>query len=277
MRRGTRISRDVRLAGAAIMTLAFAATANAQSASGRQDRLALMAQSATLTGTDGGWGGSALWLHNFNADVILGLGGEHQSIGDARWNFGKLTFNYGFGQASERTSLYLEANEGSGHDKVHHYDYSIEAVGLYQAITRQWIIQLEDRRIDVDTVKGNLPKLGVQYWWSPTLATSVAYAYSQDVHLDTQLLTARVDASAKNVNFFAGLANGPAAPIVTNNIVVPIGPYPSVVLHEYYVGIGRTFSRADITTVLDYSKLGSSNHWTLTFSAMLHKRTGVAR
>ena len=236
-----------------------------------------MVQGATLTGTSGGWGGSALWVHNFNADAILAVGGEHQSIGDARWNFGKLSFNYGFGQASERTNVYIEASEGSGHDNVHSYDYSIEAIGFYQAITRQWILQLEDRRIDVDTVKGHLPKLGVQYWWSPTLATSVAYAYSQDKDIDTQLLTARLDASVKNTNFFAGLANGPAAPIVTNNIVAPIGPHPSVILHEYYIGIGRPFSRADITTVLDYARLGTSNHWTLTFSAMLHKRTGAAR
>ena len=280
MRRGTRARAEslAWLAAATIAALTLASAANAQSAAGRDDRFALMVQRATLTGTSGGWGAAGLWLHNFSADTILGLGGEHQSIGDARWNFGKLSLNHGFGQAPERTNLYLDVGEGSGHDHVHSYDYSIVAAGIYQNISRQWIVQIEDKQIDVDTVKGNLPKAGVQYWWSPTLGTSVAYAYSKDVRLDTQLLTARIDASTRTMNFFGGLANGPAAPIVVDYTVPgQVGPHPSVVLHEYYVGLGRAFSRVDIITALDYARLDKSTHWTLTFNAMLHKRTGAAR
>jgi hypothetical protein len=278
MKRASYLYIVMRLAGAVTAAASLTPAANAQSPSGRDDRLALMASGATLTGTDGGWGASTLWLHNFNANTILGLGGEHQSIADARWNFGRLTFNYGFGQAPERTNLYFEVAEGRGHDHVHDYDYSILTAGLYQNITKQWILQLEDKQIKVDTVEGNLPKVGVQYWWGPRVATSVAYAYSTKPSLDTQLATARIDASIKRVSLFAGLGNGQASPIAVGSPIAILGPLPSVGYHQYYAGFGQTFSRVDTTVVLDFTRLGkTSDHWTLTFNALLHKRTGAAR
>jgi hypothetical protein len=228
-----------------------------------------------LTNTDGGWGAAALWLHNFNANTIIGVGGEHETLGDADWNFGKLTFNHGFGDASSRTNLYFEASEGSGSDLTHDYDYSIVTAGVYQNLSRQFTLQLEDKQIDVDTAQGNLPKLGMSYRWTPGLSTSVGYAYSVSGTLDTRLATARVDGYTKTMNVFAGLANGQAAPIVIN--LPPGTPVPGFILHEYYVGVGRGFSRADTTLVLDFARLGDSNHWTLTFNATLHKRTGAGR
>ena len=263
---------SLQLACAAVALVALVPTANAQSTS--DDRLALMASGSTLTDTNGGWGASALWLHYFNANTIAGLGGEHQSIGDARWNFGKLTFNHGFGDPQRRTNVYFEAAEGSGHDAVHDYGYSIETLGVFQNISPKLILQLEDKQIDVDTAKGNLPKVGVQYLWTPRLGTSVGYAYSLSDALETRLFTARVDGYlGSTVTAFAGMANGPSAAIFINSI--PAGP--GAILHEYYAGIARAFSRADTTLVLDYSRLGESTHWTLSFNATLHKRTGAAR
>jgi len=220
-------------------------------------------------------GRGALWLHNFSADTIVGLGGEHQTIGDARWNFGRLSFNHGFGAAENRSNLYGEVAEGTGHDRIHDYDYSIVTVGLFQNFTRQLSVQFEDKQINVDTAQGNLPKLAVGYLWTPRLSTTLGYAYSVSGSLDTRLAMARIDGYTRTMNFFAGLANGQAAPIV-NNLPADIA-IPGFILHEYYVGAGRTFSRADITTVLDYVRLGTSNHWTLTFNATLHEPTGGAK
>lgn len=260
---------------AALAFLAFAPATNAQDASGKDDRLALMVAGHSLTNTNGGWGAAALWLHNFSANTLMGLGVESQTIGQARWTFGKLTFNQGFGQAEHRTNLYLDASEGSGHDNLHNYDYSIVTVGMYQNLTHQLTLQLEDKQINVDTAQGNLPKIGLQYLWTPHFQTSLAYAYSVSGTLYTKLAIGRIDTYTKTVNVFAGLANGQAAPVVTG---LPVGtPVPGFILHQYYVGIGRAFSRADTTAVLDYQRLGDSNHWTLTFNAMLHKRTGSAQ
>jgi hypothetical protein len=249
--------------------------AQAQDASGKQDRLALMVSGHRLTNTDGGWGASALWLHNFNADTILGLGGEHQSLGDADWNFGRLSFNRGLGEAYARTNLYFEANVGSGEDRTHSYDYSILTAGVYQNLSRQLTLQLEDKQIDVDTAQGNLPKVGLSYLWTPRVSTSIGYAHSVSGSLDTRLATARIDGYTKTMNVFAGLANGQAAPIVIN--LPPGTPVPGFILHEYYVGVGRAFSRADTTLVLDFARLGDSNHWTLSFNTTLHKRTGAGK
>lgn len=264
---------------AAIAVLAWVPAANAQDKSGRDDRLSLMVAGHQLTNTNGGWGASAVWLHNFNANTLIGLGGETQTIksdiSDARWSFGKLTFNHGFGATETRTNVYFDAAVGSGHDDLHTYDYTILTAGVYQNMTRQLSLQLENKYIDVDTARGHLPKLAVQYLWSPHLATSVGYAYSVSGTLDTRLASARIDGYTKTMNLFAGLANGQAAPVVTG---LPVGtPVPGFILHQYYVGIGRAFSRVDTTTILDYQRLGNSNHWTLTFNAMLHKRTGGAQ
>jgi hypothetical protein len=258
----------------AVAVLAGASAANAQDASGKQDRLALMVAGHTLTNTNGGWGASAMWIHNFSADTLVGIGGEHQDLAEARWSFGKLSFNHGFGESQDRTNLYFDASAGSGDDNAHSYDYLIGTVGLYQSLTKQLTLQLEDKQINVDTSHGNLPKLGLQYLWSPQFATSVAYAHSVSGSLDTRLVMGRVDGYTKTMNVFAGLANGQAAPIVTG--LAPGTPVPGFILHQYYIGVGRAFSRADTTAVLDYVRLGTSNHWTLTFNMMLHQRTGAA-
>lgn len=266
----------VRAACAASILSAGISVAHAQDASGRDDRLSLMVAGHKLTNTDGGWGAAAVWLHNFSSNTLIGLGAETQEIksdiSDARWTFGRLSFNHGFGAAETRTNLYFDASIGSGHDDLHDYDYTIVTAGMYQALTRQLTLQLEDKQVDVDTVRGNLPKLGVQYLWTPHLATSVGYAYSVSGNLDTKLATARVDTYFDAANFFVGLANGQAAPVVTG---LPVGtPVPGFILHQYYVGMSKPFSRADLTAVLDYQRLGNSSHWTLTFNTMLHKRTG---
>ena len=236
------------------------------------DRFTLMASGSSLTNTNGGWGAAAGWLHDFNADTILGFGAEHQSIGDANWNFGSVNLSHGFGDASSRTTLYAEAHEGSGKDKVHSYEYSIVAVGAYQNLTHQLSLQLEDKQINVDTEDGNLPKLGLQYLWSPTFSTAVAYAYSVSGSLDTRIVSGRFDTYGKTVSFFGGVANGQASPILINENGLPGAP--AKILHEYFVGAGHDFSRADTKLVLDYVNLAGSEHWTLTLSCVLHRRHG---
>ncbi len=117
--------------------------------SGRDDRLSLMVAGHKLTNTDGGWGASAIWLHNFNANTLVGLGGETQEIksdiSDARWSFGKLTFNHGFGATETRTNVYADASIGSGRDDLHSYDYTIVTAGVFQNMTRQLSLQLENK------------------------------------------------------------------------------------------------------------------------------------
>ncbi len=152
----TRVPGAGRLRGARSLS-ACIPVANAQDASGRDDRLSLMVAGHKLTNTDGGWGAAAVWLHNFSADTLIGLGAETQEIksdiSDARWTFGRLSFNHGFGAAQTRTNLYFDASVGSGHDDLHNYDYSIVTVGVYQNLTQQLTLQLEDKQVNVDTVR----------------------------------------------------------------------------------------------------------------------------
>jgi hypothetical protein len=265
--------RAVLLCGASLLAGALSSQALAVDTSGKEDRFIVMASGSRLEAgsiTDNGWGASLGWLHNFNADTIFGIGGEHQTIGDADWNFGTLNLTHGFGQADRRTNLYLEGHQGTGKDAVHDYDYGIWAAGLYQNLTHQLSLQLEDKQIDVDTVHGNLPKLGVQFLWTPHLSTSVSYAHSVSGNLGTRIRTLRFDGYGKTMNYFAGAANGPASPVIIN-LTTKI---PPVILHEYFIGVGKTFSRTDMTTLLDYQKLGATERYTLTFNFTVHRRGG---
>ncbi len=87
-------------------------------ASTADDRIAVSADGATLKGpaapaTSGG-GGSLGWLHNFDADSLLGVAGEYQAIGAAHWTFGSLNASKTFGPADQRYTVYGEAARGTG-------------------------------------------------------------------------------------------------------------------------------------------------------------------
>lgn len=259
--------------------LSFLLAGHAWAAEGppAQDRLALMVSGASLSGIEDvsgtriggsdGSGASISWLHNFNANTIAGIGAEHQRIDEARWTMGVLNLAYGVGQANSRSNFYFEGKNGSGEDDVHDFTYAMYTVGLIQNVTRQFAILIEDKQVDIDTTHGNLPKLGIQYLWSPSLLTQAAYAHSLTDSLGTRLWSARADYYGKKVNLFAGGATGHASPVVIN---FQTGlPIPGFKTHEGFVGITKPFSRADITVLADYIKIGDLERVTLTLNGIV--------
>jgi hypothetical protein len=260
------------ISAAAFATMAgYSVSASAQSADGSDDRLTLSASGSTLTGTNGGGAGSIGWLHNFNANTIFNLAGTYSTLGDAQWKYGSLTVAHGMGEAQRRTNLYAEIHEGSGEDNTHSYGYSIYAVGIVQNLSRQLSLQLEDRQLDVDTVKGNLPKIGLTYVWNPTLVTAISYAHSVSGDLGTRLTALRVDKYGKVVNLIAGAANGQASPLVINRLQPELN-VPAQVLHEYFVGVTKPFPRASLTLLADYQKLADSERVTVTLNCTVNLR-----
>ena len=256
--------------------LACPALSAAADASATADRLTLMVAGSTLSHSDDGGGAAVGWLHNFNADTVLGAAVDYQTIADSHWTFGSLTLVQGFGPAVRRANLYAEAHVGSGRDDVHSYDYSIFAAGLFQNLTRQLSVQLEDRQIDIDTTHGNLPKIGLQYLWSPSLSSALSYSHSVSGDLGTRLAVLRIDRYSKAVNLIVGGATGKASPAVLD---LQTGiTTPGLTLHEYFAGVGRTFSRADVTLLADYLKLADTERVTLTLNCTVRLgRAGAAR
>lgn len=257
------------VAAVSLAVLAGSSAAFAQS----DDRLTGSLSGYTLTNTDGGGAASLGWLHNFKPSTVLGIAGNFQRIEDARWKYGTLTFAHGFGDASRRTNLYVEGNEGSGEDGARSYDYHIYAAGVYQNITRQLAIQIEDRQIDVDTVHGNLPKLGVQYLWNPTLLTTLSYSHSVSGNLGTRVGAFRVDRYGKKVNLLAGVAGGQTSPIVIN--LPNTGGLTDTVaqdLRQVFAGATWIFSRADVGLLADYQKLEDSERFTLSVNYTVRLR-----
>src|SRR5882757_10472744 len=223
-------------------------------ASTADDRIALSVDGSTLTGTNGGGGGSVGWLHNFDADSLAAVAVEHQVIANARWTFGSLSGSLTRGSGGARYTFYGEVHEGAGEDGPRAFHYSTQAVGVIGTWFHRFSAQLEDRQIDVKNIHGNLPKLGLSYLWNPHLLTSVAYAYSVNGNLGTRLTSIRIDTYGSKLSFLAGVAFGQASAIVLGNVadqVVVLAPGHQ--LKEGYVGVTRSLPRlrSDLTLVAD--------------------------
>lgn len=261
--------KTIAVAGTLFMA-SFVGEALAAAPAPAADRLTLMVSGSTLSQADDGGGAGIGWLHNFSPSTVLGLGGEYQTLANSEWKFGSFNFAFGVGPAAHRSNFYVEAHEGSGHDDAHSYDYSVAAAGMYQSFTRQLSLQIEDKQIDIDTTHGNLPKVGVQYLWSPKLLTALSYAHSVSGDLGTRLGTARVDVFGKHVNFILGGAGGQASPAV---IDIQTGiKTPGLTMREGFIGLSKPFSRVDLTVLGDYLKIGDTERVTLTLNGTVRLR-----
>jgi hypothetical protein len=252
--------------------LAPCAVALASSTS--SDRISLTGNGSTLTGTNGGEGGSIDWLHNFDPNTLLTLGAEHQRLGVAHWTFGSVSGAVSSQLGNGRYTFSGEAHEGAGEDGPNSLQYRIEALQVTGTYFHRLSVQLEARRIDVETLHGNLPKITLTYLWTPHWSSSFARADSAGGNLGTQLNSLRVDHYGKSINFLAGGSYGRASPIIIALGIVS----PGHILREGYLGASRTFARrTEVTLTGDYLNLSGSKRATLTLSFMFHLGSVEAR
>ena len=149
------------------------------------DRIALSAQGSSLTNTGGGGGASAAWLHNFDADTLLGVAAEYQALSVSHWAFASLSGAMTRGTGDRRYTFYGEAHEGAGRDGPHAFKYRIEALGVTGTYFHRLSATVEDKQVDVESTHGNLPKLQLAYLWNPRIQTTVAYQHSFGGNLGT--------------------------------------------------------------------------------------------
>ncbi|HZO22446.1 MAG TPA: hypothetical protein VFB37_08050 [Steroidobacteraceae bacterium] len=242
------------------------------------DRIAVSGDGASLTGTDGGFGGSLGWLHNFDPDTLLGIAGEHQKLGPSQWSFGSLTGAMTNGEGDQRYTVSGEVHEGAGVDTHKHFNYAIEAVGLTGTYYHRLSAQLEDKQINVETTHGNLPKAGLSYLWNPHFQSQISYSYSFGGNLGTRLTAARIDIFGKHVNFLTGGAWGTASPIVLGVQTI----LPPRQTKEGYVGLAIPVPslRSEVTLIGDYlfikggvisaGVVPDSTKWTGTLNWVFH-------
>ena len=225
------------------------------------DRILIGLQGESLTNTSGGGGGSVGWLHNFDADSLFGLGVEHQMLANSHWTFGSINGSHSMGEGNQRYTVYGEAHEGGGNSGSRTLNYHIEAVGLVGTYFHRLSVSLEDRQFFVDTVSGNLPKLGLSYLWNPHVQTTVSYSYSIGSNLGTRLAAGKLDLYTPGVNWLAGFSFGQAtAAVLTGSNSVGVETFsPGLRVKEGYVGatVPLPSARSEISLVLDYQKLSN--------------------
>jgi hypothetical protein len=232
------------------------------------ERLVVSADGSSLSQDHGGGGGAVTWLSNVGAGDVVGIGAEYQTIANSHWTTGVFTGATTFGQGSSKLSLYAEAHEGAGDIGQEAFHYSVLAGGVIGTFTPQFSVQLEERRLDIDTSHGNLPKVGISLGLMPALVASVAYAQSFGGNLGTKLGTARLDYTGKSINWLGGVAYGPVAPSVLNLIGQVLAPAPT--LREGFIGLGKTFGRTEWKLLGDYQDIEGFKRTTITLACTLH-------
>jgi hypothetical protein len=243
------------------------------------DRLSLTGNVDTLSGTNGGAGVAVGWLHNFDAETLVGVGAEHQQIADAQWTLGSFDGALTRGGADARYTVYGDAREGAGDVGTRAFHYSVVDGGVIGTWSQRWSVQLEDRQIDVETTRGNLPKLGFLYLWEQRWLASVSYCYSVSGNLGTRLTAVRLQESGARFNPLIGLAFGQAAPQVVDlqtGLVVP-----GLTLKEGYAGASFPVPswHGELSVIGDYVDLAGSRRAMLTVNYVrrLGSTAGAAR
>jgi hypothetical protein len=234
------------------------------------DRLTVVGNASTLTGTDGGAGGSLSWLHHATPDAIFGLSGEYQYIEDSSWNFATVRGSLSAGQSPNRFTVFGEMQYGKGDDDGRDFDYAVAVLGLGKVFTSKVSGQIEARYIDIDTTYGTLPKLSLSYLWTRQLLTTVSYAYSIGGNLGTELVTARIDYFGPHMNILAGGAFGSA----DSTVVIPGVSLPATDLRQAFIGVGKVFKRGEFQVVADFLELDASEKTTfiVSFTAYVGSR-----
>jgi hypothetical protein len=239
-------------------------------AAAADERLVLSTNGSTLTGGSGGGGGSVTWLRNINSGAVIGAGAEYQQIANAHWTTGTVSGSLALGQGNLKTHLYAEVHEGPGDIGMRAFHYSLAAAGVLSTLTPRLSVQLEERRIDIDTSHGNLPKLGLSFRVTPQLLASASYADSVGGNLGTKLATLRIDYYGKSFSAIVGAAGGYAAPSVLNLLGQVVRPSPT--LTEGFVGIGKPFARTEWLLLGDHQDLAGFKHTTITLVCTVHLR-----
>lgn len=237
-------------------------------------RLLFSGEGSWLTGDHGGAGGSITWLRNFGTGNVLGLGAEYQTVANSHWSLGNFNGSLSFGQGV-KTTLYAEAHLGGGATGGESFRYTDLAGGFYLTPTPWLSVQLEERYLDIDKSYGNLPKLAVASRIVTGLVGTVSYAQSFGGNLGTKLGTVRLDYFGKRLNWLAGAAYGPVAPALVNLIGQQL--VPAQILREGFVGVGKTFGRADWQLIGDYQDLEGFRRTTITLNCTLHLGAGRPR
>ena len=244
-----------------------------QSPSPPADRVVLGASGSTLSGSSdsGGGGGSMGWLHDFSGS-ILAVGGDYETLDKAHWEFASLSGAWNIGV----NSLFGEVDEGVGtvglSTGLHHFNYQMEALGGSTTLWGIVTAELETRQIDIDTSRGNLPKLSLGYLGFADWQTTVSYAKSVGGNLGTEITALRIDRLSNGVpRLFAGGALGHVAPPVVNlqSETVQTGntqfqqTVPSPRYREGFLGVSKAIAHWEWSLIVDYTRLEGIRRTTL--------------
>ena len=240
------------------------------------NRLIFSADAESLTGTNGGAGGSINYLGQLSVNSLLGVGAEYQRLATSNWEFASFTGAYGnkLGTSS-RWNVHAEAHEGTGRNTdvlgtTSSFDYSIVAAGGGLTAPFGLSFDLEERQIDVFTSHGSLPKITLSQPFGKHLLTTLAYAQSVGGNLNTSYGLARVDVLGPGYSVIAGGTLGRVTPAVIN--IQGLLLVEARHLSEVFLGVTKTIRHVDLTLLGDDQDLEGIKRATVTLNITVHLR-----
>lgn len=239
------------------------------------NRLIFSGDVESLTGTNGGEGGSINYLGQPSANGLLGVGAEYQRLATSNWEFASFIGSYGNAiTPHSRWNVHGEAHEGVGRSSTaagsSDFDYSIVAAGGGLTAPGGLTFDLEERQIDVSTSHGSLPKLTLAQPFGRHMLTTLAYAHSVGGNLDTSYGLARLDVFGHGYGVIAGGSLGRVTPAVIN--IQGVLLVESRHLSEVFLGFTKTIAHVDLTLLGDRQDLEGIKRATLTLNVTVHLR-----
>lgn len=238
-----------------------------EAAASASDQLLFSADASPRAAGAAGQGGSASWLHAFAGGSVFGVGSEFRKVASAQWTNGMAVASLRLAHAAWKPRLLFDLHEGFGTLAQRPFRYSVVALGFGGDLAPRLSMLVEDRRIDIDTSHGHLPRLTLVAHATPRLDFSGGYAFSTGGNLGTRLLMARVDYLGRRCNALGGITWGPASPAVYDPLRQVIAP--GAHLTESYVGLGLVAGPTRWQLGADHQVVGGTRRTMLTLTGSI--------
>jgi hypothetical protein len=233
------------------------------------NRVVLGGSFESLTGIQGGGGGTLGYFSEPNQSTLLGVAADYQTLAGSSWAFGSLSAAYsGPITLSTRWSVHGDLHEGTGRTGSRDWDYSNVGVGGAVTLPLRLTVDFSDRQLDVETSHGNLPTVTLTEALTPHWLSSLAFAESVTGNLSTEYGLARVDFLAPSFGLLGGVSYGRVSPTVINID----GALTAIAyrLTEVFIGVRKRIRRVDLTLLADHVDLAGIQHLTVSVSATVH-------
>ena len=249
----------------AVLLIAWAPVCFGQSStvmndSGCGDAILLTGESYDFSSTTaGGHGGAVDWLHCASSRWSTSAGLAAYSVADTRWQVGKAgaTFRYW-----PDLTAYASVTAGAGDSGSRGFNYFSSSEGVIVKVEDGIYLKTEHQYFDIDSLHGNLIKIGLQVQLAPAASFELIAGRSIGGNLKSEYGGGRLDVETGKGRVFVGAATGRFAPRVFD--VATGVRLPDSISRQWYGGASIPLGGIDVIVAYDSQTVENVRRQTLT-------------